>query len=172
VNDDIQRFIEAKVNELSTYRNYPELLCLHVKNTFRDRAQGTFLWVGIVANELRKYTSSEVEKALERFPPGLEGLYGRMLLQIPDHRRQIAAKILLWIVMAVRPLTLIELSTAIESIPSLSLSCDEVIRDQITFCGYFLMVKEDRIRLIHQSAKDYLLRKIPDLNPKLEFFRI
>ncbi|KAF4627871.1 hypothetical protein G7Y89_g10282 [Cudoniella acicularis] len=56
--------------------------------------------------------------------------------------------------------------------PSLTLTSDEVIRDQVSYCGYFLMIKEDEVRLIHQSAKDYLLRKTPDSNPRLEVFRV
>ena len=174
VNSDICRFIDVKVDELSACGNYPGPLRLHVKHIFLNRAEGTFLWVGIVASELRKYKLSEIGNALELFPSGLEGLYAHMLLQISDHRRETAAKILRWVVMAIRPLTLSELSAAIETtvIPSVGLSCDEVIRDQLAFCGYFLTIKGDEVGLIHQSAKDYLLRKTPDSNPKLEFFRI
>jgi Ankyrin repeats (3 copies)/NACHT domain len=174
ISSDICRFIKVKVDELSTYRHYPEPLRVHVKDVFLNRAKGTFLWVGIVANELRKYTSSEVKNALEQFPSGLEALYARMLLQISRHRQETAAKILRWVVMAFRPLTLSELSVAIEPTirTSVGLSPDEVIRDQVTFCGYFLTIKQDEVELIHQSAKDYLLRKTPDPNRELEFFRI
>ena len=174
IESDIHRFIEVKVNELSKYRRYPEPLRVHVKDVFLDRAKGTFLWVGIVANELRNCRISEVENFLDLIPSGLEGLYARMLLQINDRQRETAAKILSWVVMAVRPLTLSELSAAIgPSIrPSVGLSGDEAIRDQVAFCGYFLTIKEDKVGLIHQSAKDYLLRKTPDSNRELEFFRI
>jgi hypothetical protein len=174
VYSDIRLFIDDKVNKISSSKNYPEPLCAHVKEIFLDRAKGTFLWVGIVANELRKYTSSEVENALRLFPPGLEGLYARMLLQISEHRRETAAKILRWVIMAVRPLSLLELSTAVgtTAISFVGLSSVEVIRQQVMFCGYFLTIKEDEVGLIHQSAKDYLLRKTPDSNPELEFFRI
>jgi hypothetical protein len=174
IESDIHRFIEVKVNELSKYRRYPEPLRVHVKDVFLDRAKGTFLWVGIVANELRNCKISEVENFLDLFPPGLEGLYARMLLQINDRRRETVVKILKWVVMAVRPLTLSELSAAIEPSvrPSVVLSCDEAIRDQVAFCGYFLTIKENKVGLIHQSAKDYLLRKTSDLNRELEFFRI
>ncbi|MCJ1398835.1 hypothetical protein MMC11_002036 [Xylographa trunciseda] len=115
VNDDIHRFIEEKVNGLSRHRNYPEPLRVHVKEVFHNRAQGTFLWVGIVAKALKKYKASEVENALDYFPPGLDELYARMLLQIDVGRQEIAARILRWVVMAVRPLTLSELSTALET---------------------------------------------------------
>ena len=174
VNSDIRRFIEIKVNELSKYRQYPGPLHAHVKKVFLNRAKGTFLWVGIVANELRKYKATEVESALDLFPSGLEELYARMLLQIQVDRRETAAKILRWVTMAVRPLTLSELSAATETTvrPTIGFSCDEAIRDQVTFCGYFLTIVEDKIGLIHQSAKDYLLRQTPDSNPNLEFFRI
>lgn len=174
VNHDICRFIQVKVNELSLHRHYPEQLRRHVENVLLSRAAGTFLWVGIVANELRKYTSSEVEKALELFPPGLERLYDRMLLQINDQRREIAAKILRWVVMAVRPLTLTELSTAIETPArhSLGLGYVETIRDRVSYCGYFLTIKNNKVGLIHQSAKEYLLRESPHPDPQLEYFRV
>ncbi|OBT40534.1 hypothetical protein VE00_08988 [Pseudogymnoascus sp. WSF 3629] len=174
VNNDIHRFIEVKVDELSTYRQYPEPLRVHVKEVFRYRAQGTFLWVGIVAKELRKYKATEIEIALDLFPSGLEELYAHMLLQIDDNRRETAAKILRWVVMAVRPLTLSELSAAIETavVPSAMFSCDEVMRHQVSYCGYFLTIKEDEVKLTHQSAKDYLLRKSRDSNPELENFRV
>jgi hypothetical protein len=174
VNNDIHRFVEVKVDELSAYRRYPELLRVRVKEVFQNRAQGTFLWVGIVARALRKYKATEVEKALDLFPSGLEELYARMLLQIDDNRRETAAKILRWVVMAVRPLTLSELSAAIETavMPSATFNCVEVMRDQVLHCGYFLTINKDEVGLIHQSAQDYLLRKTLDSNPELEVFRV
>jgi hypothetical protein len=94
VSSDIRRFIEVRAKELSEYRSYSAPLHVFVKETFLDRAEGTFLWVGIVGNELRKYSWSEVERALQRFPPGLDGLYAHMILQINSHRQATAAKIL------------------------------------------------------------------------------
>ncbi|PVH74235.1 hypothetical protein DL98DRAFT_658902 [Cadophora sp. DSE1049] len=175
VTNDIHRFIEVKVDELSAaHRHYPERLRGHIKEVFRSRAQGTFLWVGIVAKELWGRKPTEVEKALDLFPPGLDELYARMLFQIDINRRETAAKLLRWVVMAVRPLSLSELRAAIEPAvqhPTI-LSPDEVIKDQVSFCGYFLTIKEEEVGLIHQSAKDYLLRETPNVNPELEVFRV
>ncbi|CZR58736.1 uncharacterized protein PAC_08628 [Phialocephala subalpina] len=174
INDDIHRFIKFKVNKLSVDKRYPKALREHVKGVFQDRAKGTFLWVGIVAEGLRKYKATQVETALSHFPSGLGELYARMLLQIEDDQRETAAMILRWVVMAVRPLTVSELSAAIgiADRPSTFFSPDEVMRDQVSCCGYFLMIKDHEVGLIHQSAKDYLLRETPDSNPKLEVFRI
>jgi hypothetical protein len=47
-----------------------------------------------------------------------------------------------------------------------------MIRKQIIFCGYFLTIKKDKIDFIYQLTKNYLLRKTPNSNRKLEIFRI
>jgi len=176
INDDLQKFINDKVEQLPAYSLCPERLQIRLKRGFRDRAQGTFLWVGLVAEALKKCGATELEDALDEFPPGLDRMYDRMLLQIDARRKEIAAKVLLWVVMAVRPLTLSELGTAIE----LDIKCrgdfsiDQVTRDQVVNCGSLLSIdsETDQVRLIHQSAKDYLLRKTPHSNPDLEPFRI
>ena len=43
LDNDIHRFIELKVGELSGYRRYSEPLRVHVKEVLESRAQGTFL---------------------------------------------------------------------------------------------------------------------------------
>lgn len=163
--------IEFKVDELCEFCGYPDALRRKVENTFRDRAQGTFLWVGIVAQELRKYEAVEVETVLDTFPPGLEELYARLLLQIEPHR-DICARILSWVVMVIRPLTVSELSVAFNVRPTTIFSADAVMRQHVTSCGHFLTLKGDEVNLIHQSAKDYLLRSTCELTPDLELFRV
>lgn len=172
VYGDIDRFIATKVDELALLQRYPEQLRETVKAVFRDRAQGTFLWVGIVAQVLRKVKKSEVEATLKKFPRGLNGMYGRMLLQIEQDQRDIAAQILRWVVMAARPLTVTDLAAATNVVTSPD---EEVMSERISSCGYLLSVSGEHVRtvnLIHQSAKDYLLRKDVDPDPALEAFRV
>jgi ankyrin repeat protein len=173
VSNDLREFIMIKVNELSTEKFYPDDLRAYVERTLLERAKGTFLWVGFVIKELRKKAPAEVEDCLNDLPAGLGGMYGRLLLDIREERRKkIAVSILCWVTMAVRPLTLTELGAATKTRQSGNLSVKEVIRDHIGFCGYMLTVTGNNVGLVHQSAKDYLLRKDPDPNPQLEFFRV
>jgi ankyrin repeat protein len=167
---DILRFIDVKVDELSSSCSiqHPEPR-VHIRNVFRDRAQGTFLWVALAAKALEECKATEITAYLDVFPPGLDYLYARLLLQINVDRRETAAKILRWVVMAVRPLTLSELSAVVD-IPFKPATCfepNEAMRDQVSNCGYFLTIKDDEVSLIHQSAKEYLLHK-----SKLEDFRV
>jgi len=174
INNDIHQFTEARVDELSVYGQYPKFLRVHVKTVFKDRAQGTFLWVVLAAKALKKYKVTEIKSILDQFPSGLDNLYARILLQIDINRRALAVKILLWVVIATRPLTLTELDTAVgintEFADGFGLA--QVTRNQVLYCGSFLSIETDEVNLIHQSAKDYLLRKTPDSNLELEVFRV
>ena len=174
VNQDITRFVDAKLDDIFSVKKYPQSTRVRVKEIFVERAQGTFLWIGIAAKTLEECNAIEFEAVLERLPPGLEKLYDRILLDIKVNHRQIAARILRWVVMAVRPLTLTELSTIIEPTiePPAGFTREDVTKNQVSYCGYFLVMKGSEVNLIHQSAKDYLLRGDRGSDPELEDFRM
>jgi hypothetical protein len=74
--------------------------------------------------------------------------------------------------MAIRPLTLQELAAAIGNQSSAFITIEQAVRDQIALCGSFLKVHGHEVALVHQSARDCLLREEPAGNPVLEEFRI
>jgi hypothetical protein len=57
-----------------------------------------------------------------------------------------------------RPVTLAELGSLLES-PDDNPADDELIHKAIGLCGSFLIVRDSRVYVIHQSAKDYLSSK-------------
>ncbi|KAH0541549.1 hypothetical protein FGG08_003961 [Glutinoglossum americanum] len=153
VSLDVQQFISIKVDSVG--------------------ASGWDFFVGEFRHRRAKDESViEVEDTLEGFPKGLYGIYSRILFQIADSRREIVALILLWVATALRPLALTELAAAIRARPSGTVGGDQVIRDYIGFCGPLLRVSGGEVGFVHQSAKDYLLRKGVDSDPMLECFRI
>ena len=173
VTGDIERFISVRVEELSRIEGLNEEFRTTVLTTLLERARGTFLWVGFVVNELsQKKTCTEVLETLRTLPRGLPAIYSRMLLQIESSRRRISSLILRWVTMAVRPLTLQELAAVIGIQSSAFITTEQAVRDQIAFCGPLLKVREHEVTLVHQSARDYLLREEPARNPVLEEFRI
>ncbi len=124
-------------------------------------------------NELsQKKTCTEVQETLHALPKGLPAIYSRMLLQVENSRRRVSSLILRWVTMAIRPLTLPELAAVVGIQSSTHISSNQAIRDQITLCGYFLKIQHQEVSLVHQSARDYLLRENPDDSPILEEFRI
>lgn len=176
LSGDIQRFISASVQALERIPGFNGIR-QNVEATLLERAQGTFLWVGFVMGELsKKRTCSGIVRSLEDFPPGLDVVYSRMLLQATESwqmesdEKNIMSDILRWVTMAVRPLTLQELALAIAL--STAISDEQVIRDQITLCEPILKIEGLKVKLVHQSVGDYLRWEKPDDDPILENFRI
>jgi len=202
INYDILTFIDIKIKELEersklSFIPYKPSLWIHVREVFGKKAEGTFLWVGLTAKALENVPATEVRAALKLFPPGLDGLYARLLRQIPSDEKDIAAKLLRWVVLAPRPLSLAELGAAIDAPFNEDYDLVDVVRGQVLRCGHLLTIMRDRpfkegwmygwmtrskdeadpvemVNLVHQSAKDYLLRDTPDsgLDRDLKMFRI
>ncbi|CAI7596263.1 unnamed protein product [Penicillium bialowiezense] len=168
---DIQRFISVSVQILGTIEGFSEIRKT-VEDTLLQNAEGTFLWVSFVIKELStKSTCIEIIDLLDDIPSGLPGIYSRMLRQTESNRQPIMFKILRLVVVAARPLTVQELAAVFSMQPVGCLSSEQVMRDHILLCGYILEIYEQQVRLVHQSARDYLLRQNFKHDPILERFR-
>ncbi|KAF7502472.1 hypothetical protein GJ744_005687 [Endocarpon pusillum] len=173
VSNDITRFVSARVQEFSGLDGFNGEFQEDLQRTLLERAEGTFLWVGFVMDEMRdRLTCTEILDTVRSLPRGLPAIYSRMLLRIQRDRRSISAHILRWVTVAVRPLTLPELAAAVGLRSPTPASRDQAIRDQVTLCGLFLKVQDQEVGLVHQSARDYLLQKEADNDVELEAFRI
>lgn len=175
VGNDLRAFINQRVAELSQEKDYSPRLRDHVKKTFGEKSDGTFLWVGFMAHDLRNKSNSEAFKCLENMPIGLEGIYGRILKQLErlSQTYQETIRAIFHIVaLAYTPLTLVEISHLL-NIPTSSTKLDEpCLGDYIKSCQHFMIVLDDTVKFVHQSARDYLLHPALREDPFLETFRI
>jgi hypothetical protein len=130
-----------------------------VLNYLSSNANGTFLWVALVCQDLEKIPKWDILARLNTFPPGLDALYERMMKQIRNSDyTNLCNRILASIAIVYRPVTLTELTSLIDVREDMS---DDVesLQEIIGFCGSFLTVRKGAIYFVHQSAKDYLLAK-------------
>ena len=173
---DIKEFAATKVHTLSGLDGYSETFGKSVQEALLARAEGTFLWIGFVMDELsRKTTCTEVLETLKALPHGLYAYYSRMLLRIQPIHRQISALILRWVTLAQRHLTVRELGSAIDvqdSAGAVTVDLDRLVRDRIRTCGALIRTQGEEVSLVHHSAREYLLRAQCDSDPVLEDFRI
>jgi AAA ATPase domain len=135
-----------------------------------DRANKTYLWVALAMDMLNSDAVERIlesEDAVDKFlPEGLNAIVNRMLLEVleseDEPRRGInpedGAKIILWVSLAFRPLTVAEIRAA-----------TGVTDDSIRKCKHILSLPNEvieggklndemELRLVHQSLKEYLLR--------------
>jgi hypothetical protein len=156
ISQAVNSFINFKVSKLVERKGYKSELCDRIKSYLRAKADGTFLWVALVCKELQSVQIRKTLSVLERFPPGLQPLYERMIEQIncleDSEDVELCRRILSSATLAYRPLHLKELVAAagLESIDDL-----QSLNELVDLCGSFLTVREETVYFIHQSAKDY-----------------
>jgi NACHT domain len=156
VSDAVRAFIDFKIQKLKKYNDsLREAVGAHLHNN----ANGTFLWVALVCQRLEKTPVRKTLSALKKFPPGLEPLYGRMFRQIwhmgDQENVEYYRKILCAAILAYRPLHLNEF-VFVAKLPDIFSDYLIDMKELVALCGSFLIIRDDVVYFVHQSAKDYL----------------
>ncbi|KAK5999158.1 Vegetative incompatibility HET-E-1-like protein [Cladobotryum mycophilum] len=165
VAGDIQTYI---TNRLQTDRRLSAL----TKNIHKDvatslnaKSGGMFRWVQCQLDAISSMkTARAIKGALGGLPEGLYDTYGRILMNVEDHDKDLFTKILLWLSFSVLPLKLGELADAI-AIELGSNGIDDDSRltnpsDILSIGGSLVTVSGNgSLRLAHLSVRDYLTSK-------------
>jgi hypothetical protein len=177
VSQAVSIYIEDKLSDLEALQDDTlledgALLKDRVRDILREKANGTFLWVALVVQELSKedVESWHVLQIVEEVPPSLYGMYDRMLNEIKRHQRdsELCRRILSTATIAYRPLHLAEIG-ALSGLPEQITKSTENVKRTVARCGSFLAVRDNQIYLIHQSAKDFLLDRDAEQAPPAPF---
>ncbi|KAF2198480.1 HET-domain-containing protein, partial [Delitschia confertaspora ATCC 74209] len=152
-------FIQRKVLQLSQENKYDNKTREAVQHYLSSNADGTFLWVALVCQNLKDVRKRNVIKKLNTFPPGLDSLYQRMMQQLSSSDDADMCKEILALAATVyRPPTLEELFTFTERLKDVA-GDPESIQEIIDHCGSFLTLRENTVYFVHQSARDFLFAK-------------
>ncbi|KAL0636337.1 hypothetical protein Q9L58_004684 [Maublancomyces gigas] len=208
VNQDIERIVNDGMDKLQKKLRLKKEVKDRLWGILVSRSEGMFLWVLLAMKQLERarfVTAQKLEKLIQALPNGLNGIYDRMLegletnISDPDDLSLIR-KMITWVVLAQRPLTVSEFKVAIAiQLDSDSMDSVEVMlyisREIRNLCGSFLEVVSEQepgiivsdrdpsedndiedpvatVRLIHQSAKDYFFDREKRLSFPLSKFRI
>lgn len=154
---DIQRLVEQEVGHMRGSEQIKNLVIQKIL----ARAEGNFLWTRLVLEEIVYcHTASGIQETLDEFPSDMQKLYDRMehaILKHPRESSRLLAKALLrWTIGARRPMSLRELSQALEPDFPEILDLRRTISD---VCGQFIRVDaSDYVAMIHQTAREYLVQ--------------
>ena len=171
-NESLHVYIDAKVDEVSTERSYSQSLRTSITRAFQERGDGTFLWVDLAIEELKKLQSKDTEDILNHLPVGLDEMYCQTLHQVPPHLAYLVAAIFRWVVAARRPLYLHELSTALNLADYSPYDPIGLLKQGIRACGNMIAVSEDdTVKTVHNSVKDFLIGQSSQLSTDLGLCR-
>jgi hypothetical protein len=163
VSAAVTTYIQYKVDQLTE----PDLDSGDISYTNEERdavqhhlssnAEGTFLWVALVCQQLVDHPGWKAVEMLKAFPPKLDALYQEMLKHICSSPHATLCKSILAVVLVVhRPIILDELPFLVDMPAGSSGSYSRLV-EIIGFCGSFLTLRGRTISIVHQSAKDFLL---------------
>ncbi|KAI9783687.1 MAG: hypothetical protein M1839_003535 [Geoglossum umbratile] len=165
VSNAVGIYIQHKVLQLTQIKGYDTKTRDAVQRYLSSNANDTFLWVALVCQNLEKIPRRKTLKMLDAFPPGLDSLYERMMehiCKIEDIRDvNLCKQILALVTIVRRPITLQELTSLADELEDVSDDL-ESLREIIGLCGSFLVVRQDTVYFVHQSAQDFLLGRASD----------
>jgi ankyrin repeat protein len=162
---DIRIVVTKKLDGLA----YSSDLTEEIENYLMEKADGTFLWVALTLHLLEESGDSSYEGLMDILHHAHSGndlfnVYASILGRIPEDRRMEARKVLHIVATASRPLTLEEFNLALVIRPTDESEYGMFRRLQrdlprflLRLCGPFLRIVDERIHLVHKTAKEFLL---------------
>jgi hypothetical protein len=149
----VDRSVDMYIDYKLSLMGLPRTLHDRVRDVLREKADGTFLWVALVIKELESPQCIEPLELVEEVPTGLHPLYDLMFKRIQELKRTVSIRcrhMLSIVTSSYRPLHLAELHSLCQLPEHVKATV------VVAMCGCFLTVQNNEVKLIHQSAKDYL----------------
>ena len=175
---DIKRFTELRITDL--IQDSEDECKGRIVKALSTKASGVFLWAFLAMKELERGLQSRVndpeklELSIPIFPDELDGIYSTILDRITQaNRHNHVLAVLAWVCFARRPLSVVELQRALSvdgaggfsaHEAGISLWAASIDEDWLSsHCGGLVEVGEpgQQVQIIHQTARDFLLRGTP-----------
>jgi hypothetical protein len=166
IKDEINLYIQHHVSLIAQELELDGEVKNHLESRLLSLKNRTYLWLHLVLpviqNNLKGSTQKAIDELIDELPPSVELVYESILKHVPDSA---AAKKLLHIVTAaMRPLTVRELRVALaideQSTTYVNLDLEPVEKFKVLVrnrCGLFISILDEKVYLIHQTARDFLL---------------
>ena len=169
ISSEIDLYVIEKIRGFKDLRRYRQIhddaheILQQKISSIENR---TYLWVALIFPELEKnagLSKTRLSSIIDQIPTTVQEAYEKILNRSLDRQR--ARNLLHLVVAALRPLTLIEMNVALAierwSDQESELDVDPEETFELTIrelCGLFVTVKKGQIYLIHQTAREFLIR--------------
>ncbi|KAJ5160772.1 uncharacterized protein N7482_007776 [Penicillium canariense] len=168
ISEEIIVVMEAKVDEIAEKRRLSNEIRRALKRRFTEISNRTYLWLHLTLDALKHslgLTQKKLLRRIDELPESVEQAYEAILERCNRRNWQDTTRLLNIIVASQWPLSLSEIDVALEvgpnsrSLGNLDLEGPskrkQWIRDA---CGLFVSIIDSHVYLIHQTAREFLLR--------------
>ncbi|KAK6349380.1 hypothetical protein TWF696_005668 [Orbilia brochopaga] len=170
ISREIDLVIKYRVDDIKTEMDLPESVAATLETSLLKMAHRTYLYLKLIFDFIRNRFDATTEKRMrgiiEQIPETVDQAYEDILNRSKDPAE--AKRLLHIVVAAVRPLTLKEMSLALaiggttpppKSYQDLDLEVEHLFKTRIrNTCGLFVNIVDSKIYLLHQTAKEFLVR--------------
>ncbi|KFZ19805.1 hypothetical protein V501_00489 [Pseudogymnoascus sp. VKM F-4519 (FW-2642)] len=166
ITREIDIVIKARVQQIGTKLLLDDAERSSLEEEFLNITHRTYLWVKLIFDVIEQrlaITKKRLREIVGTIPDTLNKAYEAILERSTNKME--ARKLLHIVVSAIRPLTLQEMNIALainqnsRSQEDLDLEPDERFRITVrNLCGLFVTVVDSKIYLIHQTAKEFLVK--------------
>ncbi|KAK2730648.1 hypothetical protein FQN57_004250, partial [Myotisia sp. PD_48] len=171
IHKEISLVVKIRVKELADQLTLSDETRLRVERQLLQMKHRTYLWLYLAIDDIYttfKYSLRRNETPIELIPSSVYEAYKKILNKVPPKRVEYVKKILYIIVGARRPLTIQEMAMALgvatsnnpQTAAKAGLIPGEVKETIPQLCGLFVFINDERVFLIHQTAREFLIQNI------------
>ena len=164
IHDEIDLVIRQRVARLSKDLPLDPGTTERLLRKLLSMEHRTYLWLHLAVEDFSKTYRKSLwpeQEPIDSLPSTVEDAYERILTSVPAEQKDLVTTILCIVVGARRPLTTLEMAVALglATSPDLKSPSEVHVKQHIRdWCGLFIFFNHSRIYLIHQTAKEFLVR--------------
>ncbi|KAK5079904.1 hypothetical protein LTR70_005635 [Exophiala xenobiotica] len=171
INNEINLVIQHNVHRLAQEYNLMQGTKDRLLGVLLDMKHRTYLWLHLAIEDIREALQlgllpDTVE--VDAVPSSVEDAYERILAKVKAKQIPVVKRILKLIIAARRPLATEEVAIALalasrsdnDNSPELYVNAVHVEKQIREWCGLFVFIRDSKVFLIHQTAKEFLLTSL------------
>ncbi|KAL8945007.1 MAG: hypothetical protein Q9211_000397 [Gyalolechia sp. 1 TL-2023] len=166
VNDGVKAWISDQVDSLVKQKNFNSSLVYFVKKHIFSKAEGNYIYVNLIIQELKNFDSRQssianIRRFLEDFPYGLRNMFEHIHRRVLDPKSEgieYTKEIFRSLLLAQEALDIDELAI-LADLPVEDRKDKSALRRYVSRCGAFVTVLDDlfgTVQWIDPTAKEYL----------------
>ncbi|KUL83152.1 hypothetical protein ZTR_10097 [Talaromyces verruculosus] len=166
IHNEISLVVKIRVSELSKHLKLKAEIKARLERALLEMEHRTYLWLYLAIDDIRTTFKNSLrpdQESVPLIPKSVNEAYGKILDRVTPEQEEKVKTILHIIVGARRPLTIVEMAMALGVATATHTRAEDAslepegLREKIRqLCGLFVFIKDSRIYLIHQTAREFL----------------
>lgn len=170
IHQEIDLVVKMRVKELAERATLSQDAEQRLEQQLLQMEHRTYLWLHLAMDDIQSTLEDSLRPAEENIqviPQSVDEAYEKILSRVPPRQVHVVRKILQIILAARRPLTTVEMAMALgiaispqyRTAAMAGLEPSQIDKKLRRLCGLFVFINHNKVYMIHQTAKEFLVRK-------------